>query len=114
MHRLRPALTRPFARHYAEMVVAMYAGMLVLGLPLDLLVGDTSHTVALLDMAVVMTVPMVAWMRWRHGHGWRPCLEMAASMFLPTFAAIGLLAGGVGGFHTLMMRRARRDVPARC
>ena len=40
-----------------------------------------------------MTVPMVAWMRYR-GHGWRPSAEMSASMFLPTFAAIGLMGAG--------------------
>ena len=41
-----------------------------------------------------MTVPMVAWMRYR-GHGWRANTEMAASMLLPTFAAIALLEAGV-------------------
>ena len=110
---LRPAFTRPFLRHYAEMVVAMYAGMLVLGMPLDRALdaaGADTHAVALLNMAVVMTVPMVAWMRWRHRHGWRPCLDMAASMFLPTFAAMALLATGAG-FGAAHARRARRHVP---
>ena len=36
-----------------------------------------------------MTVPMVAWMRYR-GHGWPASAEMAASMFLPTFGVIAL------------------------
>lgn len=49
-------------------------------------------------MAVMMTIPMVALMRYR-GHAWRPCWEMSASMFLPTFAAIGLLWGGAIDFH---------------
>jgi hypothetical protein len=32
----------------------------------------------------------------RHrGHGWAPSWEMAASMFVPSFAAIALLWGGV-------------------
>jgi hypothetical protein len=53
-------------------------------------------------MAVVMTVPMVAWMRHR-GHSWQPCHEMAASMFLPTFAVIALMwSGAVEEFMTLM------------
>jgi hypothetical protein len=52
-------------------------------------------------MAVVMTVPMVAWMRHR-GHGWRPSAEMAASMFLPTFAVIALMASGAIDFWTAM------------
>ena len=41
-------------------------------------------------MATTMTVPMVGWMVHR-GHGWRANAEMSASMFLPTFAVIGLL-----------------------
>jgi hypothetical protein len=103
---------RTFIRHYAEMVAAMFAGMIVLALPaegaLRLLGSSTSDVnanapaAALLGMAVMMTVPMVAWMRYR-GHSWRPCAEMSASMFLPTFAAIGLLASGaMTDFHALM------------
>jgi hypothetical protein len=41
-----------------------------------------------------MTVPMVAWMRYR-GHGWQPSGEMAAAMLLPTFVAIALDATAV-------------------
>jgi hypothetical protein len=100
-------LTSPhftFARHYVEMVVAMFLGMFVLGgalLGVLALAGvDTSnmHTdaleLSLLGMAFTMSVPMVAWMRHR-GHGWLPCWEMTASMFAPSFAAIALLWGGV-------------------
>jgi hypothetical protein len=86
-----------FTRHYIEMVIAMFAGMIILGAPLQLALramGTSSHTIEnsapaimLLEMATIMTIPMVAWMR-HHGHAWRPCNEMAASMFLPTFAAI--------------------------
>jgi hypothetical protein len=100
---------RTFIRHYAEMVAAMFAGMIVLGLPGEAaLVAAGSSTselrasapaLVLLGMAVTMTVPMVAWMRYR-GHGWRPSMEMAASMFLPTFAAIALL--GAVSFETAM------------
>ena len=85
-----PALR--FTRHYLEMVVAMLLGMLVLGLPLSTLIH--APALELLNMAVTMTVPMVAWMRY-HGHGWQPVWEMSAAMFVPTFAAIGLLWGGV-------------------
>jgi hypothetical protein len=105
--------TRQFTRHYAEMVAAMFAGMLILGLPAEMALralGTGSAelqadapAVALLGMAVIMTVPMVAWMRHR-GHAWQPCNEMAASMFLPTFGVIALMWGGViADFHTLMM-----------
>ena len=103
---------RHFARHYVEMVIAMFLGMVVLGVPGEglLHVAGTSTSelrtdapaVVFLGMALTMTVPMVAWMRYR-GHGWRRCWEMAASMFVPTFAVIGLMAGGVvDGFMTLM------------
>jgi len=103
--------TRTFIRHYAEMVAAMFAGMIVLGLPAEgaliaagtstAAVQDSAPAIVLLGMAVAMTVPMVAWMRHR-GHGWRPSMEMSASMFLPTFAAIALLGAGAVGFHTAM------------
>jgi hypothetical protein len=94
-----PAFT--FARHYVEMVVAMFLGMFVLGGIGAVLLGlagvDTGDwhadapALMLLSMAVTMSVPMVAWMRHR-GHGWAPCWEMTASMLLPTFGAIALLA----------------------
>jgi hypothetical protein len=91
-----------FARHYAEMVAAMLLGMLALGKPVDWLLGALGassagghHTTRMLaTMAVTMTVPMVAWMRYR-GHAWRPTVEMAASMLAPTAAVLGLLWTGV-------------------
>ena len=90
---MSPTVKR-FARHYAEMVVAMFAGMAVLGLPagwvLDAM-GATSDEFMFLGMATTMTVPMVGWMLYR-GHGWRANAEMSASMFIPTFAVIGLLS----------------------
>jgi hypothetical protein len=95
---------RHFVRHYVEMLVAMLAGMAVLGIPLVALLGAAGASRAeiradtpallLLGMAITMTVPMVAWMRFR-GHRWPASIEMAASMFIPTFAAIGLLATGI-------------------
>ncbi len=96
--------TRHFARHYLEMLVAMFLGMVVLGLPagmaLDTLGMSSSDlrndapALMLFGMGVTMTVPMVGWMRYR-GHGWQPSMEMAASMFIPTFGVIALLAGGL-------------------
>jgi hypothetical protein len=47
-----------------------------------------------LGMATTMTVPMVGWMAYR-GHGRRANAEMSASMFVPTFAVIGLLWAGL-------------------
>ena len=85
-----------FVRHYVEMVIAMFVGMAVLWIPAGWVVGplDDAPAMMLLGMAVTMTVPMVGWMRYR-GHGWRVCNEMSATMFVPTFAAIALLWGGL-------------------
>lgn len=93
-----------FVRHYLEMVVAMFVGMFALGMPLAALLGAAGIDVSawqtdarellLIGMAFTMSVPMAAWMRYR-GHGWAPVWEMTASMFVPSFAAIGLLWGGM-------------------
>src|SRR3954454_5366610 len=103
--------TATFIRHYVEMAVVMFAGMLVLGLPgegaLHALgsstyeLRETAPATVFLGMAFTMTVPMVAWMRYR-GHTWQPTLEMAASMVLPTLIAIALLGAGLAGFDALM------------
>ena len=93
--------------------MAIFAVMFVLGAPLAALLGlvgiDVSawHTDArelmLLSMAVTMSVPMAAWMRFR-GHGWAPVSEMTLSMFVPSVAAIGLLwAGAVEDTSGLMV-----------
>ena len=98
------ASTRHFARHYLEMVVAMFVGMAVLWLPASLALSaagmssselrNGAPALLLFVMAVTMTVPMVAWMRYR-GHGWRASAEMAAAMFVPAFGAIALLWVGL-------------------
>src|SRR4051812_17989838 len=96
--------TRHFVRHYVEMVVAMFAGMAVLGAPIGWALGavgtswselsDTAPSLMLLAMAFTMTVPMVGWMRYR-GHGRRANAEMSASMLLPTFALMALQLIGI-------------------
>jgi flagellar biosynthetic protein FliP len=83
----RSALRR-FLRHYGEMVLAMVAGMAVLTIPFGAVLPG-GNTMMLLNMGVSMTIPMVAWMSYR-GHGRRANAEMAASMLVPTFAAIAL------------------------
>jgi hypothetical protein len=99
--------TAHFIRHYLEMVIAMLLGMAVLGLPgfaaLEAAGVDTELAgVLLFGMAITMTVPMVAWMRHR-GHGWLPCSEMSAAMFVPTIGALALLeAGALGDAHAAM------------
>jgi hypothetical protein len=98
------APTRHFVRHYVEMVIVMFAGMAVLGLPAgwamtamgtswDELQSDAPAAMFGL-MATTMIVPMVAWMRFR-GHGWRANGEMSLSMALPTLGAIALLSADV-------------------
>jgi flagellar biosynthetic protein FliP len=103
--------TAAFIRHYIEMVVVMFAGMIVLGLPgeagLHAIGSGTSQlradapALVFLGMAFTMTLPMVVWMRYR-GHRWQPSLEMAASMIIPTLIASALLATDVAGFDALM------------
>jgi len=89
-------VNRQFVRHYIEMVVVMFAGMAVLGLPAGWVLdaagtsyGDLAPSPMLLLMAFTMTAPMVGWMKFR-GHGWKPNAEMAASMVVPALAAVAL------------------------
>lgn len=73
-------------RHYLEMLLAMLAGMAVLGTVRSLL----GLTVPFVDqpglgyllMATDMAIGMVVWMRWR-GCSWPMTLEMCAAMYVP-------------------------------
>ena len=94
--------TRRFLGHYVEMVVVMFVGMFVLMGPTDWVLGPVSPAMSVFTMALTMTVPMVAWMRYR-GHAWRPNVEMAASMLIPTFAVMTLLWAGVSTSGALMV-----------
>jgi AraC family transcriptional regulator, transcriptional activator FtrA len=78
-----------FALHFGEMVLAMYAGMLIY-MPLESLVPPALQGIG---MALFMAWPMVAWMRIR-GHGWRHGFEMALAMLVPWAAVVGLNALG--------------------
>jgi hypothetical protein len=80
---------RHFVRHVAEMVIAMMIGMAVGVGIFSAIVGESYKssrhdypTAALLVMAIGMTIPMVAWMRFRR-HTWRDSLEMGAAMLFP-------------------------------
>ncbi|MBM7808252.1 hypothetical protein JOD57_004089 [Geodermatophilus bullaregiensis] len=94
-----------FARHFAEMVVAMAVGMVALH-PVWTFVLDALGAAELmrnpytgaLIMATNMTVAMSAWMKVR-GHRWRPIAEMGAAMYLPFLVlfvpfALGLVDEG--------------------
>lgn len=117
MHTIRALLTparRRVVRHYLEMVLAMLAGMMVLG-PLeswllgagwaDLRAAPESDAVV---MATNMTAAMVAWMLWRR-HSRTATLRMAAVMYASFLVLLPLLWIGVlsdGAFlalgHVLM------------
>ena len=103
------APTRHFARHYVEMVVAMFLGMGVLLPPLGAALraaGTSLHSSDVLmisAMALTMPVPMVGWMRFR-GHAWPVCADMTAAMVLPTLSVLALLWSGlVGDLGTLLV-----------
>ena len=100
---MRRSPTLRFLAHYGEMVLVMFAGMLVLGLPVILLaaalgagpdeLGREAPAVVLLGMGLSMTAPMVWWML-RRGHSSAATGEMAGAMIAPTLAAVALLATG--------------------
>ena len=110
------ASTGSFLRHFLEMVLAMVAGMFLLGALLRigvLVIGDAGfyeHTVArALIMTVNMTIGMGLWMRHR-GHDRLHVAEMAGAMFVPLAILVypycaGLLSRGalMGGMHVLML-----------
>jgi hypothetical protein len=86
-----------FARHLLEMVVAMMAGMAVLGAALATLGEPPGYGKLLVQYGVMgafMAAPMVAWMRHR-GHSWRDGGEMTAVMVVPMLALALLVELGV-------------------
>jgi hypothetical protein len=94
---------RAFARHFGEMLVAMFLGMGVLGglaaLGFAAAGGSSSDLpggVRVMLMGIYMTVPMVLWMKYR-GHAAARNAEMAMSMLVPTVAAAALAFPGVLG-----------------
>jgi flagellar biosynthetic protein FliP len=83
-----------FVRHYLEMVLAMAAGMMAYAMLFGRGMAFTGYRDEAL-MAAFMTVPMVAWMRYR-GHTWRQAAEMAAAMVVPMAVVVILGAGRPG------------------
>jgi cytochrome bd-type quinol oxidase subunit 1 len=72
------------------MVLAMMAGMAVLGVALAVLGEPPGYANLLLRyglMGAFMAVPMVAWMSYR-SHAWSDGLEMMAAMLAPMFALV--------------------------
>jgi hypothetical protein len=101
------ASIRPFARHYAEMVAAMFLGMVLIP-PLRLALAPVGvdiqddPTLRLVAMAVTMTLGMLAWMRYR-GHGWGPSADMTAAMVIPTLVVLALLWADLASVDPLIM-----------
>ncbi|WP_026929768.1 hypothetical protein [Glycomyces tenuis] len=101
---------RRFLIHYVEMVVAMLAGMFVLGGLVRGVValagveyGMATHPeLTILEMALDMSIGMVVWMRVR-GHGWAGTLEMAAVMIAPALVLVPFVRLGALGADTAML-----------
>src|SRR5438105_5405442 len=113
----RRAERHQLAWHFFEMLLAMLAGMAVLGALVQVICAALGHSGFLVDhvglraplMAMNMTVGMAVWMRIR-GHGWAAIGEMSAAMFIPLAVLIGpfwagaLSAGALlGAMHVLML-----------
>jgi putative intracellular protease/amidase len=98
-----------FVGHYVEMVIAMFAGMLLLDPLWGLFLPPNPGTdVDVLVMAADMVIGMSIWMRVRH-HGWAAVAEMGLAMFAPFLILLvpywfGVLAGDVvmSAGHVLM------------
>ena len=104
-----PPHVKRFALHFAEMVVAMVVGMVVLH-PVWMFVLDAVGAAGLMDnpytgaliMATNMTMAMSAWMKVR-GHRWRPIVEMGAAMYVPFLVLFVPLGLGVIDQGALML-----------
>ena len=87
-----------FAGHYLEMVVAMLAGMAVLGGALRGILAAAGVQYSMrrypelvtLEMGLTMAVGMGAWMRYRR-HGRASTLEMSGAMVVPAAVVAALL-----------------------
>src|SRR5690242_6854901 len=79
----RRVLVARFVRHYVEMILAMFAGMALLGLPLGVLYSHDDHPlIAAVEMTVTMSAGMAFWM-WYRRHHLRHVVDMTAAMVLP-------------------------------
>lgn len=105
-----------FALHYAEMVISMFAGMMIFGALESgvLAAAGLSYSsadrpvLAATTMTVYMALGMAIWMRVRR-HGGPAILEMSGVMFVPVAMLAplqwaGVISGGalMGLMHTAM------------
>lgn len=95
---LMPQAAR-FAWHFVQMFIVMMLGMLPMGIFLALLginnLSKTQPELFAVIMTVFMVLPMVAWMRFRMGHGWARTTEMSLAMIAPTVVFVPLCLAGV-------------------
>ena len=111
-----------FARHYFEMCVAMCVGGAILN-ALVFVAGpallsypdlrEQSPELALLVAAVILTLPMAAWMRVR-GMAWRPTLEMSGATVGLAIVLVGLAGLGVVPDSSVNELVIGERVPAFC
>ncbi len=108
---------RNLVRHFVEMVLAMLAGMAVLGMVAGLICAALGHSGFLSEhaglrawvMALNVTIGMAVWMRYR-GHGWGAITEKGGAMFVPVAVlSVPYWAGAISaaallvGMHVLML-----------
>jgi hypothetical protein len=100
-----------FARHFLEMCVAMCAGgailaLLIFGAGPTLFGGPNLREqfpeLSLLTIAVILTLPMAAWMRFR-GMEWRPIVEVSVVPIGLAIVWIGAAGSGLVPSNTLQV-----------
>ena len=109
---------RAWSFHLVEMMIAMFAGMVVLGGALEgalslagASLSGASAAVMASVMAFNMTAPMAWWMHYR-GHGVRHNVEMAGSMIVPTALVIALHWLGIVAADTVLLIQHVVMIPA--
>ena len=99
-----------FARHFLEMCITMCAGgailgLVVFGIPASIGAPDVREQfpeIGLILIAILLTLPMAAWMRFR-GMEWRPIVEMSAMPIGLAIVLIGAVSAGLASEPTLQM-----------
>lgn len=94
-----------FLWHLLQMVLAVGVGMAIYVALFRLVLTPEGYQAMRIEqpflwyseMAVFMTVPMVALMR-HHGYGWRQCAEMSGAMLIPPTGLIALVQLGVPAY----------------
>jgi hypothetical protein len=95
----------PFLWHLLQMVLAMAVGMAIYVVLFRLALTPEGYKAMQVEqpflwyseMAVFMTVPMVALMR-HHGYSWRQCAEMSGAMLIPPAGIITLVQLGATAY----------------